>query len=132
MRADSGLRIWYTRTQKKSDEFYKWFDDENAPSLRKRVGTVVHAHGVRPASRDKTVRYTIIAAEFGRPALTIRWWFGHQFGYNFDLIVVSLTLGLESQYTLRLILQLITGITGIRDVGLSYSHPTRACVDDST
>ena len=43
MRADAGLRLWYTWTHKKSDvEFYKWFDEENAPSLRKRVGTVVH------------------------------------------------------------------------------------------
>jgi hypothetical protein len=33
-----------------------------------------------------TVCYTIITAAFGHPALTIRWWFGHQFGYNFDLI----------------------------------------------
>jgi len=34
LRADAGLRIWYIRTHKKSDEeFYKWFDEENAPSL---------------------------------------------------------------------------------------------------
>jgi hypothetical protein len=46
MRADAGYRTWYTRTHKKSDdEFYKWFDEEQTPSLRKRVGTVVH--GVR-------------------------------------------------------------------------------------
>jgi hypothetical protein len=43
MRADAGWWAWYTRTHKKSDdEFYKWFDEEEAPSLRKRVGTVVH------------------------------------------------------------------------------------------
>ena len=33
-----------------------------------------------------TICYTIITAVFGHPALTIRWWFSHQFGYNFDLI----------------------------------------------
>jgi hypothetical protein len=37
-------------------------------------------------SKDTTVRYTFIPEEFGHPALTIRWWFGHEFGYNFDLI----------------------------------------------
>ena len=40
--------------------------------------------------------------------------------------LISLTLRLESQYTLRPILQLITGSGG---VGLSYSHSTRPCVD---
>ena len=46
MRADKWYQAWYTRTHNKSEEeFYKWFDEEIAPSLRKRVGTVVH--GVR-------------------------------------------------------------------------------------
>ena len=40
--------------------------------------------------------------------------------------LISLTLRLKSQYTLHLILQLITGS---RDVGSSYSHSMRACVD---
>jgi hypothetical protein len=121
MRADAGLRAWYTTTFKKcDDEFYKWFDEQEASAIRKRVGTVVH--GAYPTSKDTTVRYTIIPEKFGRPPLTIRWWFDHEFGYNIDLIDPKL----ESQYTLRPILQLIIG-SG--DVGLSYSHSTRECVD---
>lgn len=42
LHTNAGLQLWYTRTHKKSnEEFYKWFDEENAPSLQKRIGTVV-------------------------------------------------------------------------------------------
>jgi len=143
MRADAGLRLWYTRTHKKSeDEFYKWFDEENAPSLRKRVGTVVHGVCNLPLLLIQMTNMTILLF---RPAQhpMIRPFATLSLLRNLTILLspsaggsatslattlISSTLKLESQYTLRLILQLITG-SG--DVGLNYSHSTRACVDVS-
>jgi hypothetical protein len=40
-----GIGLGTLGDTKSDDEIYKWFDEEQTPSLRKRVGTVVH--GVR-------------------------------------------------------------------------------------
>ncbi|KAF9522810.1 hypothetical protein CPB83DRAFT_899314 [Crepidotus variabilis] len=85
LREDSNYRNWYTRAHRKTDEeFFRWFDDDEGPRIKKQIGTEVR--GAKPSSRDPSVRYTHLDVTETNSPLTIRWWYGNQFGYNFDLI----------------------------------------------